>query len=206
MWECRCSQASVSAVTCMGEGNNLRSHVSLGFSCSRSNLSNGVLVAGGSGDAGPEGSTEVSSHLVWPDNLLQSLLPSSDRNHAPKWNFGKVFSCPFVEQTAWERMSSVSPGLFSYWLVCLLGGWRWLSLSHWEDWSLFPLLEDCVLPSFPSLQTDLRFEGTFSAMNPALWWFWSSARRNHNFILPSEDCLYRLLSNHFDHFGSSFFQ
>lgn len=34
MWECRCSWADVSAVTCTGEGNNLRSSVSLGFSCS----------------------------------------------------------------------------------------------------------------------------------------------------------------------------
>lgn len=31
------------------------------------------------------------------------------------------------------------------------------------------LLEESVLPTFPSLQADLGFEGMLSTVNPALW-------------------------------------
>lgn len=164
MWECRCSRASVSAVTRTGEGKNLRSHVSLGFSCCGSDPSSSVLAAGGSGAAKPEGCTEGRSHVAWPGNVScrAHCLLTETTSKVKLW---KGFFVPLEEQTAWRRMSSISLGLFSYWSVCLLGGWRWLPFSHWEAWSFFPLLEQCP-PYFPQ---------------PTGWpWIWRSAFFNES--------------------------
>lgn len=168
MWDCSCSWAGISAVTCTGESNNLRSHVSLGFSHCRSDLSNGVLAASGSGDAGPEGSTEGSSHIVWPANLscrAHCLLLTETT--LQREALERFFHVPLQNQLLEEgeqcvpRPLQLLIGLFTGRLemapTLSLGRLKFLSLTG-----------RLCLPTFPSLQADLGFAGMLSAMNPVL--------------------------------------
>lgn len=110
------------------------------------------------GSARPAGSSESSSHVVRPGNLSCRahclLLTESAFQSGGLENFFMS-----LWKRAWRRISSLSTDLFSYWLVYLMGGLRWLPISPWEDWNLYFLYwknNPYPLPPANRLSSDLR--------------------------------------------------
>lgn len=169
-WECRYSWSGVSAVTCTGEGNNLRCRVCLGFSCCRSDLSNGVLAARGLGGARPEGSTEGSSHIVWPGNLscrahCLLLTETTLQSEALERFFHVPLQKKLLEEEgAASPQASAATDWFVYWEAAdgshSLSGTTEISFPYWKTLSF---------PISPAYRLTLDLEGYF------LLWILSSA-------------------------------